>query len=762
MTQNTLAVISHRLVRADQDHLSATLYLLLDNMTQEMSSPEPSIQPLYDLIEQLRPASSTDSAETRARFDVLLNLLAQDARRYTVLAQYMLNLMRSYTPAQLYSEIGILGNEGFFSAMMERIVWHVIPPLQADYRIEGLFNTVFYKSTDEVWLAHVAEDQWFRLIQGLSTSKPDSELLHDAQHYLLNALMVLSYRVAAMGLEPELLRIDPTIEEFESPFMAQNREIIQFTENYQPLYADHEHATPETPAIPVYPDERPAEVMIEQCRTVLHRVRRNTKRYGVSIRLTNLMLRIDQTLTRMELLFELLLSFQRIPYLAVDIAEADRGRNKAVVAKEISYAVSPLLTTLKLLTEEKKNHASIRKLISTHTELLSLQVTEHASKTGGHYVTDNRRGYLLMLRSAMGAGAIIAVMATIKVLLGRFALAPIVKAFTQSMNYSFGFMLIHVLHFTVATKQPAMTAATIAATIHKDSKTKDSKTQQNQLTDLARLTINIIRTQFIAIIGNISVAMPVGALIAYLWQSMLPEPLLTPAKAVGLLHDINPFHSLALPHAAIAGVCLFLSGLIAGYYDNLAVYHGVGARLRQHPVLQRWLSPVRLDKVTSYIENNLGALAGNFWFGVMLGSMGTLGYILGLPLDIRHIAFASVNFAQSVYTLRANIDIGTVAVSFLGVLLIGMTNLLVSFSLALFVALKSRQIAFKQWIPLGELILGHLSTRPTDFVLPPTPLQPKAAGALADEQSNVTSSENTTKPNQPDANVSPRNPVSPT
>jgi len=160
-----------------------------------------------------------------------------------------------------------------------------------------------------------------------------------------------------------------------------------------------------------------------------------------------------------------------------------------------------------------------------------------------------------------------------------------------------------------------------------------------------------------------------------------------------LLHDINPFESLAIPHAAIAGVCLFLSGLIAGYYDNLAVYHSVGTRLRQHRRLKNMMSPKRLDKVSTYIENNLGALAGNFWFGIMLGSMGTVGYILGLPLDIRHIAFASVNFAQSVFTLRADIDLSTVLISFLGVLLIGMTNLLVSFSLALFVALKARRVS---------------------------------------------------------------------
>jgi site-specific recombinase len=72
--------------------------------------------------------------------------------------------------------------------------------------------------------------------------------------------------------------------------------------------------------------------------------------------------------------------------------------------------------------------------------------------------------------------------------------------------------------------------------------------------------------------------------------------------------------------------------------------------------------------------------------------------------------------------LSSDIDLSTVLVSFLGVLLIGMTNLLVSFSLALFVALKARRVSFNQWIPLGQLILGHFFTRPTDFFLPPTTL----------------------------------------
>jgi site-specific recombinase len=708
------------------------------DMLIQAESDSPSSQPFLDLVALLRPSSIHNTVEIAQRFDLWISYLDSQPTYTTRLTNYVLHLLENYSPEYFYSDQGILSNEGFFTTLMQRLAWRVLPPLQSEHQISALFKIAFYKSSDIKWLSQIKPEQWHRLSYCLSKSHPEAELMQSAQNQLLNALMILSYRVTAMGLERDLMRIDPSIDEFESPFMAQNRETLAFIESYQPFYLndypteedEENNAPPERSP----PDERPIAVMIEQCRHILFRVRKNTRRYGVSIHLTNLMIRIEQSLTRMELLLELLLGFQRSPYLEQLIIDANE---KSVVHQNAPiYPDNAIQRTLIILAHDQKNHGSVRDLISTNTELMALQVTENASKTGDHYVTSDRRGYFGMMRSAMGAGAIIAIMATIKVLFARLVLAPFVKAFLNSLDYSFGFMLIHVLHFTVATKQPAMTAATIAATVHQAEKIK--QTQNDQLAELARLTVNIMRTQLVAIFGNIIIAMPIGILVAYLWQTAFAQPLLVTHKAEELLQGLNPLTSLAIPHAAIAGVCLFFSGLIAGYYDNLSVYHHVGARLRQHPFFLKIMSTKRLDKVSHYIENNLGALAGNFWFGIMLGSMGTLGYILGLPLDIRHIAFASVNFAQSMYTLGANAGIETGIISFLGVLLIGITNLLVSFSLALFVALKARKVSYGEWISLGKLIGGHFITRPSDFFLPPSKESLVANEPLDAEQTNVT------------------------
>ena len=397
---------------------------------------------------------------------------------------------------------------------------------------------------------------------------------------------------------------------------------------------------------------------------------------------------LEQCLERVEILLNMVMDDDDLRYQSIGLFMAD-------------------------ITEAIYSERSVRALLATNSELLALQVTENASKTGEHYVSTDKQGFLAMYKSAAGAGAIIATMATLKVLMTRLTMAPLMQAFSYSMNYSLGFMLIHVLHFTVATKQPAMTAAALAATVQQRKGSKMA-----QIAELAALIVNIIRTQFVAILGNISIAIPVAALITLLWDFALHEPLMNHAKAAKTLHDLNPFTSLAIPHAAIAGVCLFLSGLLAGYFDNMAVYRKVGPRLKAHVRLSQLMGQERLYRFADYIERNLGALAGNFIFGIMLGSMGTIGFILGLPLDIRHIAFASANFIQGLITINGP-DIGLIVVSFLGVLLIGLTNLFVSFTLTIIVALRARRVRFEQWKPLAKLVMTHFLTRPSDFFWPP-------------------------------------------
>lgn len=644
---------------------------------------------LIELVNRIRPIDSTNHEEINRKFQAFLQVLLITPHAASTLQTFILKLISQYKQTSLYADTGILSLDGFWNQLAQRLGAHFLPLINDESQLQDLVRRVFYQRSDKYWLDSISSDDWQKLFALLNQGHGNQSEKLKIKSELIKAITVLSYRISGIGLYPEFINAQPDLTEYESPFLVQNREIVEFIQHYKKLH----HNTDDI-AVTVPSDAAQALVMIEQCRDVVFKIRRATKRIGVSLSLTYLLSLLEQCLDRIELLLNLIVDEDKIRYESLGLLMVD-------------------------ITTAIYSERSVRSLLATNSELIALQVTENASKTGEHYVSTDKQGFWSMYKSAAGAGVIIATMATLKILSARMILAPMMQAFIFSMNYSLGFMLIHVLHFTVATKQPAMTAAALAATVQHR---KGSKTAQ--IAELAALIINIIRTQFIAILGNISIAIPTAAVITLLWQYGMDEPLLNHARATKTLHSLNPFTSLAIPHAAIAGVCLFFSGLIAGYFDNMAVYRKVGPRLQAHAHLKLILGQERLNKFATYIERNLGALAGNFLFGIMLGSMGTIGFILGLPLDIRHIAFASANFIQGLMNINGSPEIGLIFVSFLGVLLIGLTNLFVSFTLTIIVALRARRVRFEQWKPLAKLVLTHFLTRPSDFFWPPkTPLE---------------------------------------
>ena len=191
---------------------------------------------------------------------------------------------------------------------------------------------------------------------------------------------------------------------------------------------------------------------------------------------------------------------------------------------------------------------------------------------------------------------IIAFMALIKILILQLELTRGWETLWVSLNYGLGFMLIHMLHCTVATKQPAMTAASIA------EKVEQGEHGRANARKLAELLIRVGRTQFVAIIGNVAVALTVAFAIGWAYLHFQGQPLISTERYDYMLSGIHPWQSLALVYAAIAGVWLFVSGLVAGYFDNRAVYLNLAARLEQHPLLRPWLSAKLRARFGAYVE----------------------------------------------------------------------------------------------------------------------------------------------------------------
>jgi site-specific recombinase len=143
-------------------------------------------------------------------------------------------------------------------------------------------------------------------------------------------------------------------------------------------------------------------------------------------------------------------------------------------------------------------------------------------------------------------------------------------------------------------------------------------------------------------------------------------------------------------------------------------------RVRQLHGLRRVIGTERLDRLGHYLENNLGGLMGNFYFGVLMGFTATIGYLVGLPLDVRHVTFATANFATALVGLDYAIAPDVIGTTVLGIVLIGVVNLMVSFGLALWVALRARKIRFRHGLRLVNALGRRLRSAPLEFLLGPS------------------------------------------
>jgi site-specific recombinase len=666
------------------------------------------MEELEPLLEELRAKPNVDTGDWLARFvgeirprrrerdneavnervRALVRLLQARPELAAALNAHVGALVASRMHRILYADAGVLGAQGFIGSLARRLLGRLLPPAVDTEYLRDLVAEVFDRPRDYAWLRAIPRDDWDALLRAIGV---DGEAFAPARrrcrHELLEAMRLASYSLAACGTDAALLQYLPALARHESPFLTQNDEVRAFIGRH----ADAAQAAD---------DDGHLEVLLAQCEDYVDTVRRRSREQGVSVGLVFLLARIEQTVARLRQLRDLV--------LPVDAAVPDPAA--AARARALDFF-------LRLVRQENRRN-SVRDLFRGTTELLARRVTEQASRSGEHYITESRSEYVGMYRAAAGAGFIIAVMALFKIHIARADLPLLWEGVAFSLNYGLGFVLIHVLHLTIATKQPAMTAATLAGAL-------DGRDNRDARLDaLADLAAQVSRTQWVSIAGNVTITMLTAFAIALMALQFVGWSATNPDKAAHLLHDLHPWHSLALLHAAIAGVYLFLSGLISGYYDNQALYHHIPERLKRVKWLRALLGEARLDRFAAYVEENLGALAGNFLFGCMLGFTPVIGELLGLPLDIRHVAFSSANFAYGLVGMQFAVTPSVVLVSAAGVLLIGLVNLVVSFSLALKVALRSRGITPEQTHGLWPRVLQRFVARPRDFLWPPARVAP--------------------------------------
>ena len=636
---------------------------------------------LIRALEWLRHAPVPGEPQTPTpvlRLKHLLNVLERNPVHGANVAALLRRFWQDVDIASLFADFGFSPRTNFAGELLQRLNLKLLPQTPATTDLGELFGLLFPDEGDARWLEALDDATLARLLALAAPARTENGAPPDWQAPLLDAIMFLCTAVGAAGfssslrqrMSPELLADEPfrQLARVAEAVCDQAREQRAGTDNSELLR-----------------DAQYLRALLDSCRQCADSVHEHLEEHGVSI---NVVFEIDQLRERTH----------RVEQLLTCVLSAGAARD-----------VTLLLADLVRTANERR---SVRALFARHYSLLARKVAERSAETGEHYITRDRAEYVNMLRTAAGGGLVIAGTTLIKFAMAGLAVSAFWAGFLAGVNYAGSFVLVHVLRWTVATKQPAMTAPALA---DKLADVSDDAAVEGFVDEVAHL----IRSQAAGIIGNLAAVIPVVLAMQWLWRVAFGAPLVDAQAAQHVLESITLLGPTAL-FAAFTGVLLFASSLIAGWVENWFVWHRLDSAIAWNPRIVARLGAARAQRWAAYWRKNISGYASNISLGFLLGLVPAVAAFFGLPIEARHVTLSTGQLAAAVGALGWGVfQQSAFWWCLASIPVIGALNLGVSFFLAFKVALRSRGIRLADRSRIYRAIRRRLGRSPASFVVPP-------------------------------------------
>lgn len=585
--------------------------------------------------------------------------------------------------------LGLPGDRGFMAESVDRLTRRLLPEPIDRGSLTQLMGGLFPNARDIKWLAAVPESVLVRCGTLLTTAPASHGCFAPLGRASLDAVALLATRISAVGLSEAIRMRSPASSLQDSPFFQLPRAVDAFISQRK-----------SAATINSADQARSCQDLIDHCAQIAQVVVGNLEERGVSI---DVVYRLELITKSLDRLSELLTRLSAV----TDVDQYAGARDLLV----------------KLLAARLTDR-SVSEIARSNLHLLARKIIERAGHSGEHYITSTRADYFKMLMSAGGGGVLTTVTAALKFLIGWGHFAPFVEGMLSATNYAGSFVLMQLLGLTLATKQPSMTAAALAASLKRTAGHPD-------LTDLVTLIARITRSQLAAAIGNVGLVIPACLALDLAHRAAVGHSFLDATTADYVLHSLHPAKSGTLFFAALTGVLLWVSSIGAGWLENWVVYHRVPEAIAEHR-FGRWLGRGTMRSLSATLSHHVGGFGGNCTLGVLLGMTPIMGKFLGLPLDVRHVTLSTGALTLAVCSLGPGaVGIEELLWSALGIAIIGFLNFGVSFVLALAVALRARDVDRADQVRLLRSVTLTFLRSPKQFFAPPGSQAPAVHGPVS-------------------------------
>ena len=630
---------------------------------------------LIALMQWIRGDNRTPEAAV-ARVDLLLDVL--DARPQTTetLQAWWRAVVETVDGSTLLSDYGFGSRNAFVSELVDRLHQKLLPATPETADASELFGLVLNDAHDAQWLAALPTPTLQRLARLLSTPatghnatlRPGLTYWHST---LLDAMTFCTSQIRATGFSTEIrLRMRNPAQD-ASPFHTLAADLDAVCDAWM--------AGQDTEAAVLH-----FRTQLDACRHAAASVYTHLDAHGISMDLVFRLRQLRERVLRVRALLDCLF-------------DDDSHR-----------ASARLLSHLASVSQEQR---SIGALVASNSSLLAAKVAERSSETGEHYITRTRAEYRTMLHNAAGGGALTALTTAMKFGVMALGLSAFWYGFWSGVVYALSFVVIQLLHFTLATKQPAMTAPAMAAKLKDIADTQALGAFVDEVTHL-------VRSQVAAVIGNVAVVFPVAIALSVAMYFGLGRPMITEEQAHYVLHSLTLLGP-SLLFAAFTGVLLFASSILAGWVENWFVLHRLDSAIRYNPRITGLLGPARADRWAHFMRHNISGLAANISLGFMLGLVPPILAFLGPSLDVRHVTLSAGQLGAACASLGWDVvKMPALWWAVASVPLIGVLNVGVSFYLAFRVALRAHNVTGVGRTRIQRAVLQRLRQAPLSFFWP--------------------------------------------
>jgi site-specific recombinase len=181
-----------------------------------------------------------------------------------------------------------------------------------------------------------------------------------------------------------------------------------------------------------------------------------------------------------------------------------------------------------------------------------------------------------------------------------------------------------------------------------------------------------------------------------------------------------PLHSLTIPFAIVTGIFLWLSSLATGWTANYVALTRMESAIARSLRIRHRLGAKRANSIAHWVKHHAAGSVGYIVLGFLLGSVPILVSLFGIPLEVRHVTLsaASLGYALDAAHLDGELRGSDILLSFSGILLVGVFNIITSFVLSFLLAVRARDIHAAKARRFLKEVGAKLVTHPMSFLLP--------------------------------------------